>query len=78
MTLEEMFSEKPELLNEPLVQKLIEYVKDRHSTMNKFIQTAEKKYDNVIDLCMYSEVMLIDGRPSKDVVKDILEQYGNN
>jgi len=78
MTLEELFKDKPELLNEPVVQKLVDYVKGRHFFMADLVKASEDKYNKVIDLCMYSEVMLINGTPSKEVITNILNEYGEN
>ena len=77
MTLEEIFKEKPELLNEPCVQNLIEYVKAQHNHNVGIFNKLNGFHAKVLDLCLYSDVMVIKGRPSKDVVEDILTLIEN-
>jgi len=71
MTLEELFSTNPELQNQPEVQNLIAYVQEKHKTMHTQLKKYVHFHDQVLDKCMNSEVMIINGKKAEDTVKEI-------
>ena len=73
MTTDEIFKDQPELLKEPAVKDLIKYVQDVHKRNVQITQRHMKFHDDVFDLIMYSNVVLIDGKPCDGVVEKILE-----
>jgi hypothetical protein len=72
MTLPQIFKTKPELLEEKEVKDLIMYAKDMHKQTAAIAKKYQDFHDEVLDLCIHSEVVLIDGNEAKEVVKDIL------
>lgn len=71
--LEEIFKTNPALLQEPEVQNLIEYVQKQHQvTVNKFIAMRDCNW-KAMDLVMYSDAILIDGKPAKETLLEIYE-----
>lgn len=77
MTLEEIFKTNPKLLEEPEVQKLIEHVNGRHIELIKLANVHQKFYSDVLEICMYSEIILIGGKTSTESIKAILDLYEN-
>lgn len=73
MTLEQIFKDKPELLEEPAVQVFVAQAKRVHANNVAVAENASNKLDKVLELCLHSEVFLKKGRASKEVVEDILE-----
>jgi len=71
--LNEIFKTNPKLLEEPEVKNLIEYVQKQHerslNITNKYIDFHSKVWEK----CMYSEVMLIKGKKSKETINEILQ-----
>jgi len=71
MTIEQIFKEKPELLKEECVIKLLEYVKEQHIRNINITKRHHLFFDNVFDLVMYSELVLIKGEKSKETLEKI-------
>ena len=77
MTLDQIFKEKPELLKEKEVSKLIEYVQDQHKRTVGIAKRFQDFHDFVLDKLMYSEVILIDGKDSKETLIEILNEIND-
>ena len=77
MTLNEIFKEKPELLKEKEVLKLIEYVQEQHKKTVHITQKFQDFHDFVLDKLMYSELMLINGKDSKETLTNIFNKINN-
>lgn len=71
--LQEIFKDKPELLEEPAVKALIEYVKVQHQRNCDIASRYQMEYSDIILKCMNSDVFVIDGIPSKTVIEAILK-----
>jgi len=73
MELTEIFKKSPELIDHPEVKKLIQHCTQQHGKVFMIAKKYQKFHDDVMDKCMYSEVMLINGNDSKEVIKSIFE-----
>lgn len=77
-SLQDIFKNRPELMEDPEVKALIDHcqnVQVRNANICKSYQEFEHR---VIELAMQSELVLVKGRPAKEVLSDIIELYGNN
>lgn len=61
MTLEEIFKDNPDLLNNKEVQKLIEYVQEVQVKNGEIARRAQKQSFEINDVIMYSNRVLIKG-----------------
>jgi hypothetical protein len=76
MTLQDIFETNPKLLEEPEVKKLIEYVQTKHETTYKVYKKQQKTIDKILELCIYSNVILNNAKTPEQTVKAILELLG--
>jgi hypothetical protein len=75
MTLEEIFKDEPELLQNASVQKLIAYVKEQHARTYNINKKLKQFESDVMDVVMHSELILIEGTPAKEALKKIAKLY---
>lgn len=75
--LDEIFKDNTALLDEPEVKKMIAYAKEQYEMVVKRMQALQKLEDYVVEQCVHSELMLKQGRNSKDTLKSILEYIDN-
>jgi hypothetical protein len=73
MKLEEIFKDQPELLQEPAVIKLVDYVQQQHRHNAEICQRHQKFFNDVFDVAMYSEITVIGGTPCEKSMKQIAE-----
>jgi hypothetical protein len=78
MKLQEIFKDSPELLEHPEVKKLIEYVSDQHKRSYKICKSYQDFHFRTLDKIMHSEIVLIDGRPSKEVLGNIMQDINDS
>ena len=72
MLLEEIFKTNPELLENKEVKELIKYVEEMHDRTYSIAKKDRKFYDNVLELMMYSNLTLINGRSEKETIELIM------
>lgn len=72
-TLEDIFKSNKSLLNEPEVIDLINQVEKMHKRTVGIAKKMSSFHDFVLDKLMYSEVILIKGKDSKQTIIEILE-----
>ena len=77
MTLETIFKTNPDLLNEPEVKNLIEHVQSQHKRMVSITTEFKSFHDFVLGKCMYSELILINGKDSKETLTEILKEIND-
>jgi len=73
MTLEEIFKTNPKLLEEPEVKELIKYITEQHKITAEKFNSKYIRTSNIMDLCMYSEALLIDGKDAKETILKIMD-----
>jgi len=73
MTLDEIFKTKPELLKEAEVLNLINYVQNEHARTVDIYKKYRKFHDDVLELCMYSNVALKEGKSAEFTLNKIFE-----
>jgi lipoate synthase len=76
--LDEIFKTNPDLLEEPEVKELIRFAEHRHSICFERISILQKFKDYVLEQCLHSDLILKVGKPSKEVVKSILDYIEKN
>lgn len=72
--LEEIFKDKPELLDEPAVKELVKFAHEQHK---KALNVYKKYYDfheKVIDTCCNTEVFIVNGSDCKSAIMSILDE----
>lgn len=74
MILDEIFKDKPELLEEPCVKELVGFVKIQHSKLYDAYKKYKDFHDRTLEILVHSELMIIDGKDSRSVLKGILEE----
>jgi hypothetical protein len=75
MTLEEIFKDEPELLQNASVQKLIAYVQ-KQNERSYDIHTKLKQFESqCVDIVMHSELVIINGTPAKEALDKIAQLY---
>jgi hypothetical protein len=67
--LDEIFKTNPKLLEEPEVQALIKYAEDAHKKFYSIHTEYKNCHDEILELLMYSELILIKGRSSKETLE---------
>ena len=72
MTTEEIFKNKPELLEEKEVKDLIAYVESEYKRNWDKLREQRDKHNTIQDLVFQSEVFMINGKPAKETLKKIL------
>jgi hypothetical protein len=78
MTLDEIFKDEPELLQNATVQKLITYVRAQHERTYNINQSLQQFESEVMDIVMHSELILINGTPAKEALDKIAQLYIKN
>jgi len=76
MTIEEIFKDSPELLEHKDVTALIAYVSEQHKKSVNILRKEKDFNSKIIDLCMNSEAIVINGTSYKDSINAIIELYG--
>ncbi len=72
--LDEIFKDNKELLETKEVKDLIEYVRKQHKNSFELIERLKNTESEILELCMYSKAMLIDGKECKQTIYDIMEK----
>jgi hypothetical protein len=76
-TLEEIFKDKPELLNEFPIINLVKYVQEQHRDMANRLKAEKALAANILELCYNSECAVISGMDAKETINTILEIFDN-
>ena len=71
MTLEQIFVKNPELIEHEEVIKLVEYVTENHNKLRALFETKKVFYDKIVDEVLKSEVVLINGKKSENVIREL-------
>lgn len=77
MILEDIFKNDPLLLENQSVKDLIAFAQQQHEKNFNIIKRFDEKENKMLELFMYSEIILKNGRSSKETLKligDILNQ----
>ena len=72
-TLEKIFKNNKELLENESVKELIKLSQEKYSKLYDSYNELNEKENKILHSCMYSEVILKEGRNSKETVKEILK-----
>ena len=73
-----MFKDKPELLNEPCVKNLINFMIIKHKAQNEAVTKMSLQETELMSACMNSEFMIKGGYSCRDAVEKmmvIFEKY---
>lgn len=70
--LQEIFKNKPYLLDEPEVKELIEYCKKEYENVLVKANNLDKFMNFILEKCMYSDLILKEGNDCKQTIKSIL------
>lgn len=71
MTLQEIFKDDLELLENDSVKKLIEHVKKTHKKSFELVNSFSDRETRMLSLFMHSEVILIGGKSSRETLESI-------
>ena len=71
--LDEIFKSNTRLLEEPEVKELINYFQDKYGKLYKSYKKLDDLEFKILDRCMHSEVILKEGKSSKETLISILE-----
>lgn len=72
MTLQEIFTKNPELIEHEEVKKLIEFTRKSHGEMWDRIKKYQETEDKILELIMYSNLILIQGNSETSTLTNIL------
>jgi len=71
--LNKIFEREPYLLENESVKNLIKYCEDRFNDLRKENAKLQKDYDDILEVFMYSEIILKHGLDCKSSLKKIGE-----
>jgi hypothetical protein len=71
MTLTEIFKDRPELMEEPEVKHLIEYVKEQYVKGFELFYKTRRREMNVLEVVFQSELFVINGTPAEEALNKI-------
>jgi hypothetical protein len=71
--LNEIFKDRPDLLEMKEVKELIHYVKEQYVRQMRLNQTFRTKISTITDLVFDSEMAFINGKSSKETILKIIE-----
>jgi sulfur relay (sulfurtransferase) complex TusBCD TusD component (DsrE family) len=69
MILQEIFKNDLELLENKSVKALLDYVQEQHKRSFEIHKRLKSQEDEILELFMYSEVILIEGKSAKETLK---------
>ena len=69
MILQEIFKDDLELLENKSVKALLDYVQEQHKKNFEIRKSLKDKEDEILELFIYSEIMLINGLNAKETLK---------
>lgn len=73
MTIEDIFKDEMQLLDNVNVKTLLAYVMKQHKRNIEIHKRLRKKEDEILELFMYSDIVLIGGKSSKETLELIGE-----
>jgi hypothetical protein len=73
MLLQEIFETNPSLLEEPEVQRLVEYVSGQHQSNYKIWMRDKDRVNEVLWAVMNSEIFVIGGTPAKEALQRVIQ-----
>lgn len=69
MTIEEIFKNEMELLENDNVKTLLAYVMKQHKRNIEIHKRLRKQEDDILELFMHSEIILIGGKSSRETLE---------
>jgi len=75
MKLVEIFVDSPELIQHPEVMALIEHSRQSYANIVERLKAMQDKEFKQIETLMNSDACIIDGRPIKDAVREVLDRW---
>ena len=73
MTLEEIFKDEPDLLENPTVIKLINYVKGQHARMVRQNEMLVEDRQRALNVAFKSDCFVIGGQRAHEALYDIVD-----